>query len=500
MNWDRWLPVLVVSSSLIPGIVIFLLREEQKTLRTILNLAGAILKIIFVAMMLWGVSQNHEYVIRYPLLAGIDLALHADPFSLLFVSLSAVLWLLTTIYAIGYLEGSPNRGRFFGFFSLCVSATTGIALAANLLTFLIFYETLTLTTYPLIAHRGTRAALRGARMYLMFAVSAGAVLLLAVIWLQSITGALEFTEGGFLSAVDPQHYDALRIVFCLMIIGFGVKAALFPLHAWLPEAMVAPAPVSALLHAVAVVKAGAFGIVRVVYDVYGVEFCSQLGVATPLAIAASVTILYASLRAVYQDDLKRRLAFSTVSQVSYIILGTAVVGPLATTGGIVHLVHQGLMKITLFFAAGNLAETLGIHKISQLNGVAKRMPATMAAFTIAALGMIGIPPTAGFITKWYLGSGALEAGQPWVIGVLVGSTVLNAVYFLPIIYAAWFRSPNELCEWEHERVAGQAETRLSLLVPPLITAALTLLVGLLANMPFSPMQWVKFIVAREYQP
>lgn len=498
MSWDRCLPLLVVASSLIPGCVIFVLREEQKAARTILNLTGAVLKLVLVAMMLWGVSQGHVYAVRYPLIRGIDFALHADPFSLLFVSLSAVLWFFTTIYAIGYLEGSPNRGRFFGFFSICVSATAGIALSANLLTFLVFYELLTLTTYPLVVHRGTPAAIRGGRIYLAYTISGGAVLLLAIVWLQSIVGPVDFTERGVLAQAGLEHHDAYRWIFALLIAGFGVKAALVPLHGWLPEAMVAPAPVSALLHAVAVVKAGAFGIVRVVYDVYGVEFCSQLGVATPLAVAASITILYGSLRAVYQDDLKRRLAFSTVSQVAYIALGTAVVGPLATTGGIVHLVHQGLMKITLFFAAGNLAETLGIHKISQLNGVARRMPWTMSAFTVAAFGMIGVPPMAGFVTKWYLGRGAIEANQPWVIAVLVGSTVLNAIYFLPILDAAWFKQPDG--PWPQDSRRGRFETRLSLLVPPLLTAAFTVLVGLLAGAPFSPLDWARFIVSREYQP
>jgi multicomponent Na+:H+ antiporter subunit D len=498
MNFDNALPVLVVASSLVPGCFIFLLGEEQKTIRRTLNLAGAVLKVILVAIMLVGVSRHHRYEVRYALVEGIDFALHADAFSLLFVTLSAVLWLLTTVYAIGYLEGAPHRRRFFGFFSLCVSATTGIALAANLLTFLVFYEMLTLTTYPLVVHRGTGKSLRAGRLYLLYALSGGAVLLLAVVWLQSLVGPIEFSERGIFAQVDAGLYGRLRIIFVLMIAGFGVKAAMVPLHGWLPEAMVAPAPVSALLHAVAVVKAGAFGIVRVVYDVYGVEFCAALGVAVPLAIAASITILYGSVRAMYQDDLKRRLAYSTVSQVSYIVLGAAVTGPLATTGGIAHLVHQGVMKITLFFAAGNLAETLGVKKIADMRGISRRMPWTMTAFTVAALGMIGMPPTAGFVSKWYLALGAAQAEQWWVIGVLVASSVLNAIYFLPIVYAAWFQSPPNAWPAEHPR--GRFETSLSLLVPPLVTAGLTLLMGLLAGLPISALDWAKLIVAREYQP
>jgi multicomponent Na+:H+ antiporter subunit D len=498
MTFDQWLPLLVVASSLIPGILIFVLGEEQKKLRTTLNLAGAVLKVILVAVMLWGVSRHRGYEVRYGLVEGIDFVLHADALSLLFVTLSAVLWLLTTVYAIAYLEGSTHRRRFFGFFSLCVSATTGLALAGNLLTFLIFYEMLTLTTYPLVIHRGTPESLRAGRLYLLYALSGGAVLLLAVVWLQSLVGPVEFAGASLLFQADPGLHGCLRIIFALLIAGFGVKAALVPLHCWLPQAMVAPAPVSALLHAVAVVKAGAFGIIRIVNDVYGIEFCAELGVTVPLAVAASSTILYGSVRAVYQDDLKRRLAFSTISQVSYIVLGVAIPGPLATIGGIVHLVHQGVMKITLFFAAGNLAETLGVKKIAQLRGTGRRLPGTMAAFTIAALGMIGMPPTAGFISKWYLATGAAEAEQWWVIGVLVASSVLNAIYFLPLIYAAWFQSPPDA--WPAERPRGRFETSLGLLVPPLITGALTLLLGLLAGLPISALDWAKLIVSQEYQP
>ena len=282
------------------------------------------------------------------------------------------------------------------------------------------------------------------------------------------------------------------------MIGLGVKAALVPLHGWLPQAMVAPAPVSALLHAVAVVKAGAFGIVRVVYDVYGVNFADQLGLLTGLGIAAAVTIVYGSVKALSQDNLKKRLAYSTVSQVSYIALGTAILGPVGTIGGIVHLVHQGIMKITLFFAAGNYAETLGIHKVSEMNGVGQRMPATTLAFSIAALGMIGIPPIAGFISKWYLGLGAIEAGMAgWVIPVLLISSLLNAAYFLPVLYRAWFCRPAPA--WPAEHIpAARYETAAALLWPPVVTAGLALAAGLFAAAPYSPLEWADLIAQREY--
>jgi multicomponent Na+:H+ antiporter subunit D len=223
MTYDQWLPLLVVASSLIPGIVIFFLGEDQKRLRTTLNLAGAVLKVVLVAVMLWGVSRHRGYEVRYGLVEGIDFALHADALSLLFVTLSAVLWLLTTVYAIAYLEDAPHRCRFFGFFSLCVSATTGLALAGNLLTFLIFYEMLTLTTYPLVIHRGTPESLRAGRSYLLFALTGGAVLLLAVVWLQTLVGPVEFAGTSLLVNADPELYGSLRIIFALLIAGFGSK-------------------------------------------------------------------------------------------------------------------------------------------------------------------------------------------------------------------------------------------------------------------------------------
>jgi len=503
MNWNEWVPLLVVMSSLIPGLIIFGLPEDKVRLRITLNLFGSLAKILLVGWMLWGVYNGYHYETRLPLLPNLELVLRAGPLALLFVSLSTILWLVTTVYAIGYLEDSPHRSRFFGFFSLCVTATVGVALAGNLITFLLFYELLTLATYPLIVHRGTEEARQAGKTYLRYTISGGALLLIGTVWLYSLTGGLEFTPKGFLANLGEEHYPALITIFVLLISGLGVKAALFPLHGWLPQAMIAPAPVSALLHAVAVVKAGAFGIIRVVYEVFGVEFSAALGVLTPLAWLAAFTIIYGSLRALFQDDLKRRLAYSTISQVSYIALGVAIAGPIATIGGVVHLVHQGLMKITLFFCAGNLAETLGIHKISEMNGVGRRMPWTMAAFTIGAFGMIGAPPIAGFISKWYLGLGALNTGQSWVIFVLAGSSLLNAAYFLPILHRAWFKPTPD--SWPHEHDFGSSEstreTAWALLLPPIITAAFAIAAGLLVTLPFSPLEWAKLISVREfYQP
>jgi multicomponent Na+:H+ antiporter subunit D len=289
------------------------------------------------------------------------------------------------------------------------------------------------------------------------------------------------------------------MIFLLLIAGVGVKAALVPLHGWLPQAMVAPAPVSALLHAVAVVKAGAFGIVRVVYEIYGIEFAAALDLLVPLAVCAALTIVWGSLRALFQDDLKKRLAFSTVSQVSYIALGVSLFGPVGTIGGLIHLVHQGIMKITLFFCAGNYAETLGIHKVSEMDGVGRRMPLTTIAFSIGACGMIGLPLTAGAVSKAWLTDGATAAGMDRAIWVLWTSSLLNAAYFLPILWRAWFRPVP--AEWPEEHIVarGSLETAWILLLPPLITALLVVAAGVLSDSPGSPLSWAKLIAEREYR-
>lgn len=496
MSWGEAAPLAVLASSLVTGVAIFFLAEARQRLRTALNLGGAALKLLIVMGMLWGVWQGERYEVRYPLVAGAQFVLRSDTLAMLFVSLSALLWFFTTLYAVGYLEGSAHRSRFFGFFSLCVTATVGIALAGNLVTFVFFYEILTLVTYPLVVHRGTPKALQAGNVYLAYTLGGGTLLLAGTAWLYGLLETVDFAYGGVVSPLMETHPGALLAIFALLIAGLGVKAGLVPLHTWLPIAMVAPAPVSALLHAVAVVKAGAFGIVRVLYDVYGIESAADLGVLEPLALIAAATILYGSLRALAQAELKRRLAYSTVSQVSYIVLGACIFGPLGTIGGAVHLVHQGLMKITLFFCAGNLSETLGLQRVDELDGVGRRLPWTMGAFTLAALGMIGVPPLAGFVTKWYLGIGAAAAGMHWVIAVLMASSVLNAAYFLPVVYAAWFKPPRG--PWRERIPAGRFETDWRLLFPPLVTAAFVLGAGLLAAAPFSPLGWAKFFAAQQY--
>ncbi len=483
------LPVLILMTSLVPAIVTFFLPQESHLLRNALNLGSAVLKLALIVAMLVAVAGGAIYEAALPLAPGLVLLLRVDEIALLFVSLSATLWLLTTIYAIAYFGDKAELSRFFGFFSLCVAATTGLALSGSLISFFLFFEMLTLSTWPLVAHKQNRASLDAARSYLLFALPGSAALLWAIIWLESTTGPVLFTDPPDLGGIDPWSQ---RAIFALFIIGVGVKAALVPLHGWLPAAMAAPAPVSALLHAVAVVKAGAFGVIRVVYDVFGAGTVVELGVGVPLAALASLTILWGSIRALQQDEIKKRLAFSTVSQVSYIVLGAALAGPYAMIGGLVHLVHQGLMKITLFFCAGIYDERAGIKRIDGLNGLGARMPWTSTCFSLGAMGMVGLPPLAGFVSKFYLGLGGIEAGAPWVLAVLAASTLLNAAYFLPLLYRLWFLPPAE--------DASGDERAPALVAPAVVTAAGSLGVGILAASAISPLGWANLIVLRGYAP
>ena len=484
-----WLPPLILATSLVPAIATFFLSQTNHRWRNRLNLGGALLKVGLVVFMLVEVAGGTLHETRFDLVPGVFLLLQVDALSLLFLTLSAFLWLLTTVYAIAYFDRKPNLSRFFGFFSLCVFATTGIALSGSLLTFFIFYELLTLSTWPLVVHKQNAASMRAGLSYLLYSLPASVVLLLAILWLESWTGPVEFASPTDFAGMDAASQ---RWLFVLFAAGLGVKAAMVPLHGWLPAAMAAPAPVSALLHAVAVVKAGAFGFVRIVHDVFGIERVTELGLGLALVVLASVTILYGSIQALRQSGIKRRLAYSTVSQVSYIILGAALAGPLALIGGLAHLVHQGLMKITLFFCAGIYDERAGIREIVELNGIGARMPWTSVCFSLGALGMIGLPPMAGFVTKIYLGLGAMESGAPWVLAVLAGSTLLNAAYFLPLLYRIWFVEPSD-----GDR---PGERPLGIVVPAVISGLGAIAAGLLAGADFSPLGWATLIVERHYLP
>ena len=370
-------------------------------------------------------------------LPGLELGFRAEPLGAIFVLVAGTLWPIASLYSIGYMRGNNegNQTRFFACFAISISATMGVALAQNLFSLFVFYEVLTLATYPLVAHHGDEESKRGAKIYLVMLLSTSIGLLLtAILWTHAIAGHGEFEVGGLLAG--KVEGPLVGVLLALYAFGIG-KAALMPLHAWLPSAMVAPTPVSALLHAVAVVKAGVFCVIKVVVYVFGLDLLSAEPSASWLAWVAGASILIASAIALRQDNLKRRLAFSTVSQLAYVTMAAALVAPLSIMAAAIHIVAHAFGKITLFFAAGAIYTAAHKTNVSQMDGIGRKMPWTMGAFAIASLSMIGLPPTVGFVSKWYLLSGAMQAQADFAIAVLILSTLLNAGYFLPILYRAF---------------------------------------------------------------
>jgi multicomponent Na+:H+ antiporter subunit D len=375
----------------------------------------------------------------FEILPGIDFAFRADALGMVFATVSSLLWIVAAIYSIGYMRHLKEHAqtRFFACFAASLAAAVGGAFAANLFTLVIFYEVLSLVTYPLVYHHEDEEGWRGSRKYLVYLIGASKSALLAALALTYyVAGSLDFVAGGLLAGVDASAALLAVVYFCYLF-GFA-KAAVMPMHAWLPAAMVAPTPVSALLHAVAVVKMGVFCVLRVVFHVFGVGLVDGLGLGIATAYLASFTILMASVYALTRDDLKARLAYSTVSQLSYIVLGAVLLSPVAMVGGIIHIAAHAFSKITLFFCAGSIYCASGKRNISEMAGIGRTLPWTMGAFFVASLSMIGIPPTAGFVSKWYLALGTVEAGEVAFLIVLLVSSILNAAYFLPVSYVAFF--------------------------------------------------------------
>jgi multicomponent Na+:H+ antiporter subunit D len=434
--------VLMVLIALLPaiGAVFIGLAGSRPNLREAVSLVtGAATFVLTLQLMgaVNGAGPLPEFTLVEPL-PGLSLAFALEPYGMLFALVASFLWIVTTIYSIGYMRGAGETGqtRFYVFFALAVSFTLGIAFSANLLTLFVFYEMLTLSTYPLVTHKGTEEARRGGRVYLGILLSTSILFFLpAIIWTYQLAGTVEFTPGGILSG----EVSELTAGILLLLFFFGVgKAALMPFHRWLPAAMVAPTPVSALLHAVAVVKAGVFTLLKISAYVFGFEFLAGLEAREFLLYLAGASILIASLVAMTKDNLKARLAYSTISQLGYVTLGSLLAVEAAATGAGMHIAMHAFGKITLFFCAGAIYVAARKTEISDMKGLGRAMPLTMAAFFIGALSIIGLPPTGGTWSKWYLMLGTLETGHLLLMGVLMVSSLLSITYLLVIPVRGFF--------------------------------------------------------------
>ena len=466
------------------GAVGIALSHRTPNWRETVTLTTAAALLLCVAALLPGVLAGARPALRLmEVLPGLDLAFSVEPLGMLFALVASGLWIVNSLYSIGYMRGNDeaNQTRFYVCFALAIAAALGIAFSANVFTLFVFYELLTLITYPLVTHHGTEKARQGGRVYLGLLLGTSTVFLLpALIFIWYLAGTTDFTPGGVLQG--RLGHNELAALLALTVYGIG-KAALMPFHRWLPAAMVAPTPVSALLHAVAVVKAGVFSVVKVIVYIFGVDNLAAAGLggaADWLVAVAGFTILAASVVALNADNLKRRLAYSTVSQLAYVIMAAALLAPLSLIGAVLHIAAHAFGKITLFFAAGAIYTAAHKTEVSQLDGIGRSMPWTMAAFAIGALSMIGLPPAAGFVSKWYMLSGAMAA-QHWVaVAVIVGSTLLNAGYFLPIVYRAFFVAP---AHDAHDHPHGEAP--LPMVIALTVTAAATVLLFFLPEVPLA---------------
>ena len=453
--------------------------RESCTLLGSVVLLGVVLQLLSLVM-----AGARPELLLLEILPGIDIHFEVEPLGMLFATVAAILWPVNSLYSIGYMRGNEetNQTRFYIFFAIAIGAAMGVAFAGNLITLFIFYEVLTLSTFPLVAHKGNQTALIGARTYLGILLSTSIGLLLpAIVWTWYVAETTQFTPGGILSG----RLEGLAITLLALLYLFGIgKAAVMPVHRWLPAAMVAPTPVSALLHAVAVVKAGVFSIVKIIVYVFGLDLINQAPGTDWLLWIACFTIIMASLVALRQDNLKKRLAYSTIGQLSYVVLGAVLLAPISITGAALHIIAHAFGKITLFFAAGSIYTSCKKTEVSQLNGIGHRMPFTMTAFTIGALSMIGVPPAAGFLSKWYLFMGAFQAEQFIAVTIIVLSTLLNAAYFVPIIYAAWFKRESS------ETILTYGEAPWPVVLALSITASLTILLFLFPRIPFELIQQI----------
>jgi len=431
-------PLVAILVSLL-GALPILLSNRQPNLRESWTILIAVTKLCIVASLLPGVLAGGGYVFTIAqVLPGVPIELRVDALGMIFALVASCLWLFTSIYSIGYMRALDEHAqtRYFASFAVAISATLGIAFSGNLLTMYLFYEALSLSTYPLVTHEQNAEARASGRKYLTYIIGTSIGLALpAMLMTYAAAGTLDFTQGGILAGKASPELLALLLV--LFLFGFA-KAGLMPFHGWLPAAMVAPTPVSSFLHGVAVVKAGVFSIFRIIFDILGPETLQAADLGSVITYIASVTLLVASMVALTQDSMKRRLAYSTIGQLSYMVLGAGMLTATGMLGGVLHLAMHAFGKITLFFCAGAIYVASKKKYISQMDGLGRRMPITYLAFFLGSLSIIGMPPLGGFISKWNLLIGAVEGDQLVLVGVLVISSLLNAAYFFPIVYRGFF--------------------------------------------------------------
>ncbi|MDP3013827.1 MAG: monovalent cation/H+ antiporter subunit D family protein, partial [Candidatus Subteraquimicrobiales bacterium] len=444
------LPVLTVAFPFLMTLAIFIWGRVSAKLRNYLSILAAIGTFALSLTMVSGSLKGTIFVYKLmQIVPGIWFYFRVDQLGLVFAVTASLLWVLSVTYSVSYMEDEHAQRRYFCFLILCLTWTLGVALSGNLFTFFIFYELFSISTYPLIVHEESPEALAAGKKYMIYILIGAAFVLFSLVFTYVLAGDLTFNKAGLMSM--EMGRDKLMVLFWTFVLGFGVKAAIMPMHGWVPDAHpIAPAPFIAILSGI-MVGMGCFGLMRSVFNIIGASIVKELGTGLILAYIVCFTIIVSSLLALEQDNLKRRLAYSTIGQMGYVILGVALLVPYSVWGGILHVVNHAFMKGLLFLCAGTIIKKLGKKNVSEMRGIGQKLPVTMGVFTIAAFSMIGLPPLAGFTSKWFLCLGSIDAphGIIFVIVLLI-SSLLGAAYFLPIIYTAFFQKPLGEIETRHE--------------------------------------------------
>lgn len=474
---EKLVLLLPILFPVIAGVILLISKLEDRQKRQKYVSFVVILNAIFVLSILY--IDNKEPFVLYRFSEKLSLILHIDGLSMVFGTMVSILWVITTFYAFEYMKHEGMETKFFSFFMMTFGIVIGIAFSGNMVTLYLFYEFLTLVTLPLVMH-GTDGKTRYAgRIYLIYMMGGASLAFIGLVFLVIYGNSLDFIMGGILNTeLASKDAEMLHVVYLLAFFGFGVKAAILPFYYWLPTAAVAPTPVTALLHAVAVVKAGVFAIIRLTYYNFGIEFLKGTWVQNVILVVTALTIVFGSTMALRTPHIKRRYGYSTISNLSYILFGIALMTPAGLSAGLLHMIYHAVLKITLFFCAGAILYQNHREYAYEIQGFGTKMPMIFLSMTIVSIGMAGIPPFAGFHSKYALGTAAVEAGNPYAfIGIvaLIISALLTTLYLFELVIRAYFPVKKEYPAWYYD---GVADPNKLMTVPLLVLSAISVVIGL----------------------
>ncbi len=474
---------LIIAFPVLCAILIPIIGSKSRFVRNTLILAPSIVDFLLVGYLAAMVTRGGSFTLNLADFPFFAVKFKAEPFAVYMALSMTFLWVMTNIYSFGYMAHEHAQIRYYMSLTLCLSAAMGVLFATNMVTFFIFFEFLTIAVYPLVIHEESPQAYRAGVMYGVYLLTGGAAVLLGLVIVYNLTGNINFVPGG-IPELSGQSRMMLTVLFILFTFGFGFKSALFPLHSWLPEAMIAPTPISAVLHAVAVVNVGLLGFYRVIYNIFGIELYRKMSFGSILMFMGAFTILFAAIQGLRQKEIKRMLAMSTINQLSFVLVGIVSFDKIGMLGGLLHIYYHAFMKITLFYCAGAIITQSGNKYVNKMAGLARHMPIVMTCFAITALGIIGLPPVAGWISKWYILEGYFSHGHAFVPLVLILSGILELGFFAPPIFAAFFnQEENGAFHFQRDTSRLGNEAPVTMWLPIVITAAFSLIFGFLGFVP-----------------